>query len=113
MTTPQMWNRLVRELMADSSVRKRYQFWSFYYPTAQPVPLPAMQLRDELDQAVAVHGPTEPMASAESEVVVPTGHGGFAHPLAVQELIGILHQDLAASGEEVAAVARGNSRAAP
>ncbi|WP_201220965.1 esterase/lipase family protein [Halochromatium roseum] len=61
MTTPQMWNRLVRELMADPSVREHYQFWFFYYPTAQPVPLSAMQLRAELDQAVAVHGPTKPI----------------------------------------------------
>lgn len=61
MTTPQMWNRLVRELMADPTVRKHYQFWFFYYPTAQPVPLSAMQLREELDQAVAVHGPTKPL----------------------------------------------------
>ncbi|MEA3640665.1 MAG: alpha/beta fold hydrolase [Lamprobacter sp.] len=61
MTTPQMWNRLVRELMADPTVRKHYQFWFFYYPTAQPVPLSAMQLRQELDQAVAVHGSTKPI----------------------------------------------------
>ncbi|MCF8015035.1 MAG: alpha/beta fold hydrolase [Chromatiaceae bacterium] len=61
MTTPQMWNRLVRELMADPSVREHYQFWFFYYPTAQPVPLSAMQLREELGQAVAVHGPTKPI----------------------------------------------------
>jgi len=61
MTTPQMWNRLVRALMADPKVREHYQFWFFYYPTAQPVPLSAMQLREGLDQAVAVHGPIKPM----------------------------------------------------
>lgn len=61
MTTPQMWNRLVRELMTDPLVREHYQFWFFYYPTAQPVPLSAMQLREALDQAVAVHGATKPI----------------------------------------------------
>lgn len=61
MTTPQMWNRLVRELLADATVRKHYQIWFFYYPTAQPPPLSALQLREALDEAVAEHGPTQPM----------------------------------------------------
>lgn len=61
MTTPQMWNRLVRELLTDPVVREHYQIWFFYYPTAQPVPLSALQLRQELDQAVRQHGLTKPM----------------------------------------------------
>lgn len=61
MTTPQMWNQLVRELLAEPMVRKHYQIWFFYYPTAQPVPLSALQLRQELDQAVQHHGLKQPM----------------------------------------------------
>ncbi len=61
MTTPQMWNRLVRELLAEPMVRKHYQIWFFYYPTAQPVPLSAFQLRQELDRAAQHHGLKLPM----------------------------------------------------
>jgi hypothetical protein len=34
------------------------------------------------------------LAFAESELTVPTGHSGFAHPLAIAELRRILHQEL-------------------
>jgi hypothetical protein len=51
MTTPQMWTPLVRALLADPLVRDHYQIWFFYYPTAQPVPLSALQLREALDDA--------------------------------------------------------------
>ncbi len=61
MTTPQMWNRLVRELLADPVVREHYQIWFFYYPTAQPVPLSALQLRQALDQAARQHDVKLPM----------------------------------------------------
>ncbi|WP_295623120.1 alpha/beta fold hydrolase [uncultured Lamprocystis sp.] len=36
------------------------------------------------------------LPSAQSEVVVPTGHSGVGHPLAIQELLRILHQELKA-----------------
>lgn len=61
MTTPRMWDRLGRELLADPVVRKHYQLWFFFYPTAQPVPLSALQLRDALDDAVRRHGVRKPM----------------------------------------------------
>lgn len=61
MTTPQMWNRLVRELLAEPMVREHYQIWFFYYPTAQPVPLSALQFRQELDRAAQHHGLKLPM----------------------------------------------------
>jgi len=61
MTTPRMWDRLVRELLADPCVREHYQIWFFFYPTAQPVPLSALQLRNALDDAVAWHDVRQPM----------------------------------------------------
>jgi pimeloyl-ACP methyl ester carboxylesterase len=61
MTTPRMWDRLVRELLADPCVREQYQIWFFYYPTAQPVPLSAVQLRNALNDAVAWHDVRQPM----------------------------------------------------
>ena len=61
LSTPRMWAPLVKELLADPLIRSKYQFWFFYYPTGQPVPLSALQLRDALDDAVRVHQPRQPM----------------------------------------------------
>ncbi len=61
LSTPHMWAPLVMDLLADEAIRSRYQIWFFYYPTGQPVPLSALQLREALDAAVAAHGPVKPM----------------------------------------------------
>ncbi|MEY6434145.1 alpha/beta fold hydrolase [Thioalkalicoccus limnaeus] len=61
MTTPRMWEPVVKALLADPEIHRRYQFWFFYYPTGQPVPLSALQLREALDTAVAEHRPAKPL----------------------------------------------------
>jgi pimeloyl-ACP methyl ester carboxylesterase len=61
MTTPRMWDTLVRELLADPVLRARYQIWLFFYPTAQPVPLSALELRNGLDEAVGRYDVRKPM----------------------------------------------------
>ena len=61
MNSPRVWDRLVRDLLADPVVRDHYQIWFFFYPTAQPVPLSALQLRDALDDAVRRHDVRQPM----------------------------------------------------
>ena len=61
MSTPRMWAPLAKALLADPTIRANYQLWFFYYPTGQPVPLSALQLREALDDTVRSHGPTPPM----------------------------------------------------
>ncbi len=61
MSTPRMWEPLVKDLLTDPEIRARCQFWFFYYPTGQPVPLSALQLREALDDAVKAHGVNQPM----------------------------------------------------
>lgn len=56
LSTPGIWEPLVTQLMADARFRDCCQLWFFYYPTGQPVPLSALQLRDALDDAVAHTG---------------------------------------------------------
>ncbi|WP_328987513.1 esterase/lipase family protein [Thiorhodovibrio winogradskyi] len=53
LSTPWVWKPLVTELLGDPRIRDCCQFWFFYYPTGQPVPLSALQLRQALDDAVA------------------------------------------------------------
>jgi len=61
MSTPRMWAPLVKPLLADPRIRARFQFWFFYYPTSQPVPLSALQLREALDDTTRTHGPHRPL----------------------------------------------------
>ena len=80
MSTPRMWTPLVMELLADETIRQHVQLWFFYYPTGQPVPLSALELRDALDAAVAEHGPTKPM------ILVGHSMGGILSRVQVSEL---------------------------
>ncbi len=61
MSTPRMWEPLVKALLADEAIRTHYQFWFFYYPTSQPVPLSALQLREALDDTTRAHGVHRPI----------------------------------------------------
>lgn len=60
-STPRMWGEVVRMLWEDPDIRHKFQFWVFYYPTGQPVPLSALQLRDSLDAARRAHRVHQPM----------------------------------------------------
>ncbi|AFL73403.1 esterase/lipase family protein [Thiocystis violascens] len=61
MSTPHMWAPLVKALLADGRIRGHFQFWFFFYPTGQPVPLSAFQFRDALDAVAHNHGHHKPM----------------------------------------------------
>ena len=61
MATPTAWHPLVRHLLAEPCLRDRYQLWFFYYPTAQPIALSALQLREALDEAYRVYQVKQPM----------------------------------------------------
>ena len=61
MATPTAWNPLVRQLLAEPCLRDRYQLWFFYYPTAQPIALSALQLREALDAVQRRYRVEQPM----------------------------------------------------
>jgi hypothetical protein len=61
MATPRMWAPLVKDLLADAQVRDHFQIWFFFYPTGQPVPLSALQLRDALDDTLSRYRPQYPL----------------------------------------------------
>lgn len=51
LSTPQMWGEVVNGLQADPVIRKNFQFWAFFYPTGQPIPVSALDLRQALHSA--------------------------------------------------------------
>ena len=57
LSTPHMWFNVVNAVRADPELRRRYQFWVFYYPTANPIPLSALALRKDLAIAERLYHP--------------------------------------------------------
>lgn len=47
-SSPITWVPLFNDLLTDPTLRKRYQFWSYFYPTADPFPTSSADLRDSL-----------------------------------------------------------------
>jgi pimeloyl-ACP methyl ester carboxylesterase len=54
-STPATWMAMYLELMKDPSIREKYQFWSFSYPSGYPFPYSASLLRKEMDRVNKIH----------------------------------------------------------
>jgi pimeloyl-ACP methyl ester carboxylesterase len=57
LSTPHMWFNIVNAVRADPELRARYQFWVFYYPTANPIALSALAFRRDLATAERLYRP--------------------------------------------------------
>jgi pimeloyl-ACP methyl ester carboxylesterase len=49
LSSPATWAPMYNDLLADPTLRDRYQFWVYFYPTGNPYLASAAQLRAELD----------------------------------------------------------------
>lgn len=47
-STPQMWREVINGIEDDPSLRGKYQYWVFRYPTGNPPGYSALRLREEL-----------------------------------------------------------------
>jgi pimeloyl-ACP methyl ester carboxylesterase len=56
-STPHMWFNIMNAVRADPKLRTRYQFWVFYYPTANPILFSAWALRNDLAAAERLYHP--------------------------------------------------------
>lgn len=52
-----MWFNIVNAVRADPDLRARYQFWVFYYPTANPPVVSALAFRKDLATAERLYHP--------------------------------------------------------
>jgi pimeloyl-ACP methyl ester carboxylesterase len=59
LSTPHMWFNIVNAVRADPELRSRYQFWVFYYPTANPPALSALAFRKDLAAAERLYHPKQ------------------------------------------------------
>ncbi len=54
-STPQMWRNVINEIEADPTLRGRYQYLAFGYPTGNPPAYSAYRLRQELAKFHQLH----------------------------------------------------------
>jgi pimeloyl-ACP methyl ester carboxylesterase len=47
-SSPSTWDEVLNRLYADESIRERYEFWTFGYPTGAPIPYMAAELREAI-----------------------------------------------------------------
>lgn len=52
-SSPNTWHEALNKTFADEEVRKRYEFWSFGYPSGAPIPYLAAKLRDSMKEMLA------------------------------------------------------------
>lgn len=85
---PLYWTPMINNLVADPEIRRRYQFWVFWYPTGYPFPYSAVQLRNELDDVKKVF--------PNSKRVILVGHslGGLVVRLLVTDAGDRIWRDL-------------------
>ena len=71
------WANMLNDLLNDTRVRDRFQFWFFSYATGSPIPFSAMLLRDALTEAVAKLDPTGTNLALRDMVVIGHSQGGL------------------------------------
>jgi pimeloyl-ACP methyl ester carboxylesterase len=71
------WGDMVNDLLDDSRIRDRYQFWFFTYDTGNPVLYSAMQLREPLREAARKLDPADADPALSEMVVIGHSQGGL------------------------------------
>ncbi|MGC3988967.1 MAG: alpha/beta fold hydrolase [Chthoniobacteraceae bacterium] len=77
--TPASWVPMINPLRADPTIREKYQFWFFSYPSGYPYPYAAELLRKQLDGIQAAFPGHKPM------VLVGHSMGGLIARLMVTD----------------------------
>jgi pimeloyl-ACP methyl ester carboxylesterase len=81
LSSPLTWAPVMNDLQADPSLRERYQFWYYYYPTGAPYLASAAELRRELEQLRAEIDPHHEDPALENMVFVGHSMGGLISKL--------------------------------
>ncbi len=80
---PQAWADAVNELRGDPELRKRYQFWLFYYTTGNPILGSAARFRESLNKVRDEFDPEHKDPALDRMVLVGHSMGGLLSRLSV------------------------------
>lgn len=76
-SSPLTWVEMFNELRSLPEIRQHFQFWFFWYPTAQPFWITAATLRDELAEVRQVLDPYHQDWTLDQMVLVGHSMGGL------------------------------------
>src|SRR5581483_9357351 len=79
--SPLTWAPLFNDLQADPVLRRRFQFWVYFYPSANPYLLPAADLRGELAKMRHALDPEGADPALNDMVLVGHSMGGLVSRL--------------------------------
>jgi pimeloyl-ACP methyl ester carboxylesterase len=79
--SPLTWAPVYNDLLADPALRKRYQFWAYFYPTGNPYLAAAADLRRDLARLRHELDPTHHDRVLDEMVVVGHSMGGLVSKL--------------------------------
>jgi pimeloyl-ACP methyl ester carboxylesterase len=77
LSSPLTWAPVINDLQADPTLRERYQFWYYYYPTAEPYLATAARLRYELEELCKNVDPHHQDPALNNMVFVGHSMGGL------------------------------------
>ncbi len=83
-SSPRSWAQTINELRNDPAVAARYQIWVFLYPTGQPIPRSAAQLRG-IDSSARGARPGATRPALDRMVLVGHSMGGILSKMMVQD----------------------------
>ena len=77
LSTPLTWAPMFNDLQADATLRDRYQFWVYFYPTGNPYLVTAASLRQDLAKMRQSIDPDKKDAALDDMVLVGHSMGGL------------------------------------
>jgi len=81
LSSPLTWTPLFNELQGDQEIRKRYQFWFYFYPTGDPYLATAADLHQSLHRLRFELDPERHDGALEQMVLVGHSMGGLVSKL--------------------------------
>ena len=84
-SVPRSWDRMIEGLEADPSTADRYQFWTFSYATADPIPYSASLLRRDVQKVRQRFDPDKSDPAFDRMVLVGHSMGGILAKMMVQD----------------------------
>src|SRR5262249_1815929 len=83
MSSPEAWDNAVNDLRGDPELRKRYQFWLFFYSTGNPILASAARFRKSLDDLRTQFDPERKDPARDRMVLIGHSMGGLLSRVAI------------------------------
>ena len=83
MSSPEAWDNAMNDLRGDPELRKRYQFWMFFYSTGNPILASGARFRKSLSDLRAQLDPERKDPAFDRMVLIGHSMGGLLSRLAI------------------------------